>query len=114
VGVEALPRHRPQVTRARDPAGDCQIAVRLQPRARTTEILGERGGVLVVRVSAPPVEGRANDALCRLIAKQAGVGVRRVSILRGAGAREKVVRIEGVDPEQLSAPLRSAVRGARS
>lgn len=88
--------------------------MRLQPRARANEILGERDGVLVVRVSAPPVEGRANDALCRLIAKQAGVGVRRVSILRGAGAREKVVRIEGVDPEQLSAPLRSAVRGARS
>jgi uncharacterized protein (TIGR00251 family) len=113
VGVEALLRDRPPVTRARGPAGVCEIAVRLQPRAHANEILGERDGVLVVRVSAPPVEGRANDALCRLIAKQAGVGVRRVSILRGAGAREKVVRIEGVDPEQLSAPLRSAVRGAR-
>jgi uncharacterized protein (TIGR00251 family) len=102
------------VTRARDQAGDCEIAVRLQPRARTSEILGERDGVLVVRVSAPPAEGQANDALCRLIAKQARVGVRRVSISRGARAREKVVRIEGVDPEHLSAALRSAVRGARS
>jgi uncharacterized protein YggU (UPF0235/DUF167 family) len=87
--------------------------VRLQPRVRASEVVGERGGVLVVRVTAPPVDGRANDALCRLIAKHAGVGVRRVSIARGAGAREKVVRIEGVGPEHLSALLRSAMRVAR-
>ncbi|HME04066.1 MAG TPA: DUF167 domain-containing protein, partial [Solirubrobacteraceae bacterium] len=41
----------------------CDIVVRLQPRARTNEIVGERGGVLLVRVTAPPVDGRANDAL---------------------------------------------------
>jgi uncharacterized protein YggU (UPF0235/DUF167 family) len=81
--------------------------VRLQPRARANEILGERDGVLVARVSAPPAQGRANDALCRLIAKQARVGLRRVSIVRGAGAREKVVRVEGADPEQLRAVLMS-------
>jgi uncharacterized protein (TIGR00251 family) len=79
--------------------------VRLQPRARTDEILGERGDVLVVRVSAPPAEGRANAALCRLIAKRARVGVRRVSIVRGAGARDKIVRVEGVSREQLTAAL---------
>jgi uncharacterized protein (TIGR00251 family) len=79
--------------------------VRLQPRARTNEIVGERDGVLIVRVSAPPVEGRANDALCRLIAKQARVGLRRVSIVRGAGARRKVVRVEGADPERMRALL---------
>jgi len=82
--------------------------VRLQPRARTDEIYGERGGVLVVRVSAPPAEGRANAALCRLIAKRARVGVRRVSIVRGAGARDKIVRIEGVSREQATAALRSS------
>ena len=84
------------------------IAVRLQPRARTDEILGERGGVLVVRVSAPPAEGRANTALCRLIAKHARVGVSRVSIVRGARARDKIVRIEGVSREQATAALRSS------
>jgi uncharacterized protein len=85
--------------------------VRLQPRARTNEILGEREGVLVVRVSAPPAQGRANDALCRLIAKRARVGLRRVSIVRGSGAREKVVRVEGADPEKLRAVLKArAVR----
>jgi uncharacterized protein (TIGR00251 family) len=79
--------------------------VRLQPRARANEILGERGGVLIVRVSAPPVQGRANDALCRLIAKHARVGLSRVSIVRGAGSRQKVVRVEGAHPERLRAIL---------
>jgi uncharacterized protein (TIGR00251 family) len=74
----------------------CEIAVRLQPRARANEIVGERAGVVLVRVTAPPVDGRANDALCRLIAKRARVGVRSVSVLRGAGAREKLVRVEGI------------------
>jgi uncharacterized protein (TIGR00251 family) len=79
--------------------------VRLQPRARANEIVGERDGVLIVRVTAPPAEGRANDALCRLIAKRARVGLRRVSIVRGAGARQKVVRVEGAEPERLRALL---------
>jgi uncharacterized protein len=83
----------------------CEIVVRLQPRARSNEIVGERDGVLVVRVTAPPVDGRANEALCRLIAKRARVGVRRVSILRGAGAREKVVRVEGIDRQELARAL---------
>jgi len=83
----------------------CEIAVRLQPRARANEIVGEREGVLLVRVSAPPVDGRANDALCRLIAKRAHVGVRSVSVVRGAGAREKVVRVEGISELDLRQAL---------
>ncbi len=84
---------------------ECEVSVRLQPRARATEIVGERDGVLLVRVSAPPIEGRANDALCRLIAKRAHVGVRSVSIARGSGAREKVVRVEGIDLQRLREAL---------
>jgi uncharacterized protein len=85
---------------------DCaHIVVRLQPRARANEIVGERDGVLVVRVTAAPVEGRANDALCRLIAKRLHVGSRRVSVVRGAGSREKLVRVEGLTLEELRAAL---------
>jgi uncharacterized protein (TIGR00251 family) len=83
----------------------CEIAVRLQPRASANEIVGERDGVVVVRVTAPPVQGRANEALCRLIAKRARVGVRRVSVVRGAGAREKVVRVEGIGARELRKAL---------
>jgi uncharacterized protein (TIGR00251 family) len=82
-----------------------EIAVRLQPRARANEVVGERDGVIVVRVTAPPVDGRANEALCRLIAKRARVGVRRVSIVRGVGSREKVVRVEGISAEELRTAL---------
>jgi uncharacterized protein (TIGR00251 family) len=89
-----------------DPLMDwCEIAVRLQPRARRNEVLGVREDVLIVRVSAPPLDGRANDALCRLIAKRARVGVGSVSIVRGARAREKVVRVEGIDGRELRRAL---------
>lgn len=83
----------------------CEIALRLIPRARANEIAGERNGVLLVRVTAPPVDGRANAALCRLIAKRVGVGVRSVSVVHGAGSREKVVRLEGISAEDLRRAL---------
>ena len=54
-----------------------------------------------MRVTAPPVDGRANDALCRLIAARAGVAASRVTVVRGVKARDKVVRVEGVDAAAL-------------
>ena len=83
--------------------------MRLQPRARRDEVVGERAGAVVIRVSAPPVDGRANDALCRLIAKAAGVAPSSVSVVRGHGARDKVVRVEGVDEARVRAALGLAV-----
>jgi uncharacterized protein YggU (UPF0235/DUF167 family) len=56
-------------------------------------------------VTAPPVDGRANDALCRLIADRAGVAPSRVSVVRGAKARDKVVRVEGLDSAAVRARL---------
>jgi uncharacterized protein (TIGR00251 family) len=77
------------------------LTVRLQPRARRDEVVGERNGAIVVRVTAPPVDGRANDALCRLIAKVAGVAPSRVQVVRGHTSRDKVVRVDGIDAETL-------------
>ena len=68
-------------------------------------MVGERAGAVVIRVTAPPVDGRANDALCRLIAKAAGVAASKVSIVRGHTARDKQVRVEGV----AEAALRTAL-----
>jgi uncharacterized protein (TIGR00251 family) len=82
-----------------------ELRVRLQPRARRDEVVGERAGAVVIRVTAPPVDGRANDALCRLIAKRAGVAPSSVSVVRGHGARDKVVRVEGVEEPALRALL---------
>jgi len=77
----------------------------VQPRARRTEVVGERGDRIVVRVTAPPVDGRANDALCALVADRAGVPGGRVSVVRGHSSRDKTVRVEGVDAEALRRAL---------
>jgi uncharacterized protein len=74
-----------------------RIDVRLQPRSSRDELLGMRDGVLRAKVSAPPVDGKANKALCRLIAKRAGVAPYRVSVVRGEKSRDKLVRVEGLD-----------------
>ena len=84
-----------------------EITVRLQPRARANEIVGERDGVLLARVTAPPLQGRANEALRRLIAARARVGIQRVEIVRGAAHRQKVIRVHGLAPEQLRRALLS-------
>jgi uncharacterized protein (TIGR00251 family) len=79
--------------------------VRLQPRARRDEVVGERAGAVVIRVTAPPVDGRANDALCRLLAKRAGVAPSNVRVVRGQSSRDKVVRIDGLDEAAVRAAL---------
>jgi uncharacterized protein len=54
-----------------------------------------------VRVTAPPVDGRANDALRRLIARRAGVAPSRVTLVRGEKSRDKTLSVEGVDATTL-------------
>jgi uncharacterized protein len=61
--------------------------------------------VVVIRVTAPPVDGKANEALCRLVAKKAGVAPSNVTVIRGHTARDKVLRVEGATPAQLRAAL---------
>lgn len=80
---------------------EARIEVRLRPRGHADELMGVVDGVVQARVSAPPVDGRANRALCRLIAKAAGVAPSRVSVVRGEKARDKLVRVEGVEKEAL-------------
>ena len=81
--------------------GHVDISIRLQPRARRDEVVGERAGAVVIRVTAPPVDGKANAALCAFIARAAGVPPSRVSVVRGQTSRDKVVRVDGVDEEIL-------------
>jgi len=86
-------------------AGRAEIRVRLRPRGKSDELIGFREGVLQARVSAPPVEGRANRALCRLIAKRLGVAPSKVSVVRGEKSRDKVVRVEGLEAATLADAL---------
>ena len=83
-----------------------QLRVRVTPRAARNEIAGERDGVLLVRVTAPPEGGKANSAVCRVIAKALCIAPSRVTVARGAGSRQKSLRVEGVDQKRLKAALR--------
>jgi uncharacterized protein len=83
------------------------LAIRVQPRAKRTEIAGERGGAVVIRVAAPPVDGKANDAVRRLIAQRLGVPRSAVEIVRGESARDKLVRIEGLSADEARTRLLS-------
>jgi uncharacterized protein YggU (UPF0235/DUF167 family) len=60
---------------------------------------------VLVRVTEPPLEGRANAALVKLIARRAGVAKGRVSIVRGARSRDKLVRVEGIGEAELRRAL---------
>jgi uncharacterized protein (TIGR00251 family) len=85
------------------------LRVRVTPRASKDEITGWRDdGVLLVRLTAPPVEGRANTALCKLIAARVGVARSRVSVVRGERSRNKVVRVDGMSAESLRSALTAA------
>jgi uncharacterized protein (TIGR00251 family) len=82
-----------------------KVSVRLQARARRDELVAIRDGVLLARVSAPALEGRANRALCRLLAKRLGIAPSKVTIARGERSRDKLVRVQGVDQQTLDAAL---------
>jgi uncharacterized protein (TIGR00251 family) len=78
-----------------------ELRVRLQPRARRAEMAGVRDGALLVRVTAPPVDGKANAALCKLLASALGVPPSAVAVVRGHTARDKLVQVEGVATREL-------------
>ena len=79
------------------------LTLHVQPGAKRSEIAGLHGEALKIRLAAPPVEGRANEALLKFIAELFGVPARQVELKQGAQSRHKVVAISGsaVDPERL-------------
>jgi len=76
--------------------GDLVFQVRVKPRASRDAIEGEREGALVVRLTAPPVEGEANEALVRLLAARLHVPKSAVRILSGERGRMKRVAVRGI------------------
>ncbi len=77
------------------------LKVRVQPRAASNELAGIFEGSLRVRVTAPPVEGAANEACRALLAKKLGVPVSRVEIVGGQKGKNKNIRVSGVSKERL-------------
>ena len=82
---------------------DVRFAVRCTPRASGDRIDGVVDGVLRLRVGAPAVDGAANQALIRLIATDLGVAKRDVRIVAGAGSRQKLIVVDGIDEETIEA-----------
>ena len=80
--------------------GLARISVRVSPGAREDAVTGWLDDALRVRVRAPAERGKANDAVCRLIASAIGVPPTSVSVVRGAGSRDKQLAIEGIDDEE--------------
>ncbi|HET8571468.1 MAG TPA: DUF167 domain-containing protein [Candidatus Limnocylindria bacterium] len=83
-----------------------RLRVRLQPRAGRDEVVGERDGAVVVRVSAQPIDGRANTALCALIAQIVGVPRGAVRVVQGEKGREKLIEVDGRELGELRRALR--------
>lgn len=79
--------------------------IQLQPKASREAIVGEVDGILRLRVTAPPVEGRANEACLRLLAKALDLPVSRLHIAVGEHARVKTIRVAGAPADLLRAAL---------
>jgi uncharacterized protein (TIGR00251 family) len=82
--------------------GQLLVRVRVTARARAERVVSFRDGVLHVAVTAPPVDGAANRAVCRLIAARAGVPKSRVRVVRGEASRVKTVSVEGAGADALA------------
>jgi len=89
----------------RSPDGGLVVCVHAQPGARRTEVAGLHGEALKIRVAAPALEDRANDALIEFIAQRLGVAKRDVALVSGAKSRKKrfAIRAPAADPNRLLA-----------
>jgi uncharacterized protein len=84
------------MTTLRRDGTDWLLDVRVQPRASRTEFAGLHGERLRVRLNAPPVDGRANEALIEFVADVCGLPKSRVSLERGLSGRDKCLRLHGL------------------
>jgi uncharacterized protein (TIGR00251 family) len=81
------------------------LNLHIQPGAKRTETAGLYGDALKIRLAAPPVDGKANDALIAFLAKTLGVPKSRIELVSGQTSRAKRVRIGGVSPDAAAAKL---------
>jgi len=81
------------------------LSIKLQPRSSANEIGEPLGNELRIKVTAPPVDGSANEALVRLLADALGCPRNRVELLRGHGSRHKTVKLHGFSVSEVSTKL---------
>ena len=91
-----------------------RLRLRVSPGAGRAGIVGRHGDAWKVRVTAPPEDGRANEAVLRLLADALSVPRKAVSLVSGHGARDKIVLLDGVGPAQIERRLTAAATPDRS
>lgn len=84
------------------------LLVRVSPGARKSEIMGETGGRLRIRLQAPPVDGKANRELARFIARELGMKKNHVTLASGERSREKTLLLRGLTPAEAREKLITA------
>ena len=78
-------------------ASGIELRIHAQPGAKTSQIVGVHGGTLKIRLAAPPIEGRANAALCFFMADLCEIPVSSVVLLSGTNSRRKHLRLDGLN-----------------
>lgn len=81
------------------------LSIRIQPRASKNEAVVMENGGLKIRLTAPPVDGAANEALVRFLADALSIPKSQVAIVSGHTSRDKIVTIEGIDKERANTVL---------
>ena len=87
-----------------------RLALRVSPGARRNAVVGRHGDAWKVRVSAPPEDGKANTAVIALLANTLGVPGHTISIVSGHGARDKLVELAGIAPDEIERRLEAVGR----
>ena len=82
-------------------AAEGAVAIRVQPRSPNDSVAGERQGAILIRLKAPPVDGEANGALLRFVARSLGVRQRDVTLVRGQTSRSKWIQVDGMNAAQV-------------
>lgn len=82
------------------------LEIQVQPRSSRNQIVGEQEGRLKIKLTAPPVEGEANQALINFLARELDLPKRSITLLKGESSRHKLVAIAGLSPEQLIEKLK--------
>jgi uncharacterized protein (TIGR00251 family) len=95
-----------------DLQGGALLSVRVLPRSSKDAIVGVRDGRLVVRLTAPPVEGAANLDLTRLLGRTLGVPPSSIRLARGQTGRNKRIEVRGLDSAALRARLARVLAGS--
>ena len=95
-GWQPLLACRPATPLNPSPLSPADLVVQVQPRSAQSEVVGEHGDAIKIRLAAPPVDGAANAELVRFLAERLGVRRGDVAIVRGATGRRKTVRVAGM------------------